>query len=150
MIALQFSDFSFVNSCEDNILDFGENYDRGTPPQGSMYLDTISVKIDSKLGFFSTDLTNVKTVVEIEEIKEVNDKLRKLTFSMAFITKWEDPRIKFKRDHQPIERSTNFGVQCLWWPYTGFVNYNSVKDLNTFGALRRYQIEGTQNGVRSF
>ena len=95
-------------------------------------------------------MTNVKTVVEIEEIKEVKDKLRKLTFSMAFVTKWEDPRIKFKRDHQTIERSTDFGFQCLWWPYTGFVNYNSVKDLNTLGALRRYQIESTQNGVRSF
>ena len=98
-------------------------------------------------GYFITDLTNVKTDVEIEEIKEVNDKLRKLTFSMTFITKWKDPRINFKRDHQPIERSTDFGFQCLWWPYTGFVNYNSVKDLNTLGALRRYQIESTENGV---
>ena len=31
---LQFLQFNFVDSCEDNILEFGENYDKGTPPQG--------------------------------------------------------------------------------------------------------------------
>ena len=31
---LQFSEFHFVNSREDNLLEFGENYDKGTPPQG--------------------------------------------------------------------------------------------------------------------
>lgn len=31
---VQFSKFHFVNSCEDNILEFGETYDKGTPPKG--------------------------------------------------------------------------------------------------------------------
>ena len=50
---LQFSDFSFVYSCEDNILEFGENYDKGTPPQGIQTQSLLKLNAYDLLSFTS-------------------------------------------------------------------------------------------------
>ena len=54
---LQISEFNFVNSCEDNILEFGEDYDKGTPPQG--------IQIQPLLVLIAYDLLSFASSVQI-------------------------------------------------------------------------------------